>query len=550
MHAASRAAVGAVSSLVLHGAAALALAAMLTTREMPDQAVPKSRIEMTTATLARKDAIARDTAGDAAADVAPEDRAAVGGTIVRRDARPATAPSRRAEEADAGAKLDQSDARRRQASGLRPDSPEVMAPPVSGQRVGATAIGETVIASASNPAVASVPVPVPSVPLTGSDAPIPVAVRVVARTKVAAAKPPERRRASPAGIALISRPLQPDRPQQVVLATATPSASTVVATAPGSSTVEPQAAQIQPAPRLDAVGPLSGAVVAEAPDAAAAQPDEIAALPAALDQAQVTAKLAWSGGEQLALDPAAMLALTTFVAPESAGAEGQQLRDGIGNLLTSVPCARLQTAFDSTTGQLELRGHVPQDDMRAKLAAAIQAQIGDGLPVVDKLTLLPEPQCGILGQLDALGVPQSEEQFTDPGHIGETLFVREYAFTAGDRMVIDLEAADYPGFVYVDYFDADGNVLHLTPNEALPLRFHAAGEAFSIGSAGSGLDLIVEPPFGQDIAVALASDRQLYDGLRPLVEPAGAYLAFLRQRIEEVRPERAEWVYLMLKTSR
>lgn len=262
----------------------------------------------------------------------------------------------------------------------------------------------------------------------------------------------------------------------------------------------------------------------------------------------ISAAMAFSGGGEMSLDPAALLAFTAFVAPEQAGGDGQELRDGIASVLSAVPCARLQTAFNAETGVLELRGHVPEAGMRATLTDALRVQIDNVLPVAERLQILPEPQCGTLGQVASLGVPQSEEQFTDPALIGENLFVREYVFAGGDRMVIDLEGADYPAFLYVDYFDAEGNVLHLMPNEILPPRAYAPGETFRIGAEGSGLELIVEPPFGQDIAVALASDRPLYEGVRPIVEPAAVYLEFMRARIAAVAPERAEWVYLMVQS--
>ncbi|WP_425093557.1 DUF4384 domain-containing protein [Tropicimonas sp. S265A] len=268
----------------------------------------------------------------------------------------------------------------------------------------------------------------------------------------------------------------------------------------------------------------------------------------ALPDARVASAMAWSGAGQLALDSAGLLALTAFVAPQQAGQKGEDLRDSVFEVLSSVPCARLQTAFNAETGALELRGHLPDAGLRSELTAALRAQIGDTLAVEDSLQLLPEPQCGTLGKLDALGLPQSEEQFTDPYLVGANLFAREYVFRDGDRMVIDLEGADYPAYIYLDYYDADGNVLHLIPNDVIGLRRFAPEESFSIGAAGSGLELIVQPPLGQDIAVAIASDTPLYDGLRPFEEPAAEYLEFLKSQVAAVAPDRAEWVYFFVES--
>lgn len=521
---ASRAGIGAFSSIAAHVVAGLGLAALLTAREIPDQPTPTSRIELATTTLERKEAVPTDAGGTTAPDVLPDDRQALVGTVRRHSATLAEVEVGRAAEVDDGAG--------RLASTATPAAVPAVSPAVS-ERSKVAASTPVQGAAAMGPGSLSAPL------LAQAERPVPPAMAVSARSGLARSRAPERRIASAAGLAALARPVAAEAPRPLALATAQPEAAQVVAAVAAALPARPTAA----------TGPFFPSVAADAPAAAQPTPEPVAALAGDLAGETVTAIMEFSGDGQTPLDPLGLLAVTAFVAPQSAGTEGRELREGIGDLLSAVPCSRLQTAFDSATGVVELRGHVPDDALRVALTGALQSRIGDALPVVDRLHLLTEPQCGILAQLDALGLPQSEEQFTDPGLIGEDLFVRDYAFSQGERMVIDLEAADYPAFIYVDYFDASGNVLHLIPNEVLPLRLFQAGEAFAIGAAGSGLDLIVEPPFGQDIAIALASDRPLYDGLRPISEPADEYLAFLRQRIAEVAPERAEWVYLLVTTS-
>ncbi len=224
----------------------------------------------------------------------------------------------------------------------------------------------------------------------------------------------------------------------------------------------------------------------------------------------------------------------------------------MARVLAAPDCARVHTVFDVQTGTLELRGHVPEEDARAPLLDSLRAQIGGALEVRDRLQILPLPQCALLDGIAALGLPQSEEQLTDSDLVGEIGQVRDYAFTEGDRLVIDLTAPDYPAYVYLDYFDATGQVLHLMPNPQTPLRRLDPGRAFSVGREGD-LDLRIAPPFGQDIAVAFATSRPLYNGLRPMVEKAEPYLADLQRRIAEARAAepgfRGEWVYLFVSTT-
>jgi hypothetical protein len=71
-----------------------------------------------------------------------------------------------------------------------------------------------------------------------------------------------------------------------------------------------------------------------------------------------------------------------------------------------------------------------------------------------------------------------------------------------------------------------------------------AGEPF--------LNITIGPPYGQEIAAAFAASAPLYDGLRPLSEPADAYLAWLKTRVAEARARdpdfKGEWVYFFVST--
>lgn len=256
------------------------------------------------------------------------------------------------------------------------------------------------------------------------------------------------------------------------------------------------------------------------------------------------------------MDPVSLAAISAFMQPSDTSAEGAGLRDGLSALLTSVPCARLQTAFDPATGALELRGHIPDPALRADLVARLSAQIGSAIPVSDRMQILPPPQCGTLAAMDAVGLPQSTEQETNPRIVGPDTQIRDYRFLAGQRLELDLTAPDYPAYVYADYFDAEGNVIHLQPNEIVPLAAVAPAEPLSIGRASPGrpaLEITIAPPFGQEIAVAFAASRPVFDGPRPMVEPAAPYLDSLRDAIAAARRDdpdfKGEWVYFFVSTA-
>ena len=273
----------------------------------------------------------------------------------------------------------------------------------------------------------------------------------------------------------------------------------------------------------------------------------------------VTAALAWSGDESRAVDPLSLAAIQAFMQPAGIAAfsaDATALRDGLAATLRGVPCARLQTVFRPETGALELRGHVPDDSLRGPVLAALQRQVGPAIPIEDRLLILPHTQCQALTGIAATGLAQSTEKATNPRIVGADAYARDYRYTPGQRLALDVQAPDYDSVIYVDYFDADGNVLHIQPNDIVALEHVAPRSLLAIGREQAGkpsLDLVIAPPYGQEIAVAFATSDPLYDGLRPLVEPAGPYLAFLRDRVSVMRAEKpdfkGEWVYFFITTA-
>lgn len=280
--------------------------------------------------------------------------------------------------------------------------------------------------------------------------------------------------------------------------------------------------------------------------------------PAATQVALVTpdapttkARPAWQFGDRVVSDPSSLAVIQAFLPGADLDESATDLRDDLSSTLTGVDCARISAEFDIETGTLQLSGHVPSPNMRGPVLAAMQAQVGDGIRVAGDLLHLPRPQCGALAGIAAAGLPQSTDQFTDARLVGQAAHAREYRYSAGQRLGFELTAPDYPAYVYVDFFDADGQVIHLVPNNFAPLELHPAQSLFDVGRSGD-LNITIGPPFGQEIAVAFAASRPLYDGLRPIREPADAYLDFMKAQIAAARAEdpdfKGEWVYFFVTT--
>lgn len=271
---------------------------------------------------------------------------------------------------------------------------------------------------------------------------------------------------------------------------------------------------------------------------------------------KLKASLAFLGGGNGDVDPVSLAAFQSFMQPEDIQTTGNTLRDGVAALLAQVPCSRLQVGFDPDTATLRVDGHIPDTGLRGPVLAALRSQMGADITISDNMLILPRPQCGALSGIADVGLAQSTDQITNPLIIGQDAHVRVLQFVQNDRLFFDITAPDYDAYVYVDYFDADGNVLHLAPNDQVPLVASPAETALRIGrkhAEDSGLQILIGPPYGQEITVAFAASAPLYDGLRPIIEPAAPYLEWLKIRVAETQAKHAdfkgEWVYFFITTA-
>ena len=346
---------------------------------------------------------------------------------------------------------------------------------------------------------------------------------------------------------------------------ALPVATVTAAAAPLSAilpTAQPAVAIVQTAVPMGAALPQSQAPRDDVPaatpqplDAPAQDVDAAQVQPATPDAQKLKAALAFSGAEG-DVDPVSIAAFQSFMQPGDIAATGDQLRDGVAGLLAQVPCSRMQVMFDPDTATLQVNGHIPDNDLRAPVLAALRAQMGENIAVSDNILILPRPQCGALSGIAGVGLPQSTDQITNPLVIGDDAQARVFTFAKGDLLSLDMTAPDYPAYIYLDYFDAEGNVLHLEPNEYAPLRQADAQAVQQIGARTmeeSGIKLVIGPPYGQEIAVAFAASEPLFDGLRPIQEPAAPYLEWLKEQVATARDRnpdfKGEWVYFFVSTA-
>ncbi|MFY0312216.1 DUF4384 domain-containing protein [Leisingera sp. D0M16] len=516
-------ALGLAASALVHAGGAAALLISLTPDPLPQQPTPQSNLNLQAHRIPRSEAVPQTPEGEQAPESQAQSQGLAAGSIPLSRAQPKTpAADRLASAAPPAASLAPAAARAPAAAPAHAPSNKLASASAPAARLPGV-----------RPAAQSAQV---AEPQSAQAAPAQAALQQAAPA-AAAVQPATAATAAPVLLAAAQEPaiaLANTAAPLTAAATARPNAATLPQTAPASQ----PSAEAQPvsAPLANTIPPSrqTPSVLPDAP--------------------RIKAALAFQGGSG-DIDPVSLAAFQSFMQPGDAVAEGDPLRDGVSGILAAVPCSRLQVAFVPETATLEVRGHLPEDGLRSPVLAALQAQMGADITVSDQMRLLPRPQCGALAGISSVGLPQSTDQITNPLLVGADAHARVLDYSGGDRLFFDLTAPDYPAYVYVDYFDAGGAVLHLSPNELVPLTEAAPKSALRVGAkeAGDpGLQISVGPPYGQEIAVAFAASHPLYDGTRPLSEPAEPYLDFLRTQVAEARAEhpdfKGEWVYFLITT--
>jgi uncharacterized protein len=188
---------------------------------------------------------------------------------------------------------------------------------------------------------------------------------------------------------------------------------------------------------------------------------------------------------------------------------------------------RIRTAADGT---MTLAGSVPDEQIRAKLAALAASQPPAQRPDL-KVDIIPAPLCHSVVQIDNL----PREAIAMTGLLEATLLGSPVLHENQPIQVEVKSQANYPVTVRIDYFTLDDQVLHMWPNDAITATQMAAGETKKFlhrKPAGPDQDWLVGgAPFGTELIVVIASPRPLNMGNRSPVEPAATYLRDLNNAL-------------------
>lgn len=196
----------------------------------------------------------------------------------------------------------------------------------------------------------------------------------------------------------------------------------------------------------------------------------------------------------------------------------------IRSALRALPCALL--SVDEVNGRVLVSGTVAGEAALPAVRDALEHAAAGWAHGLDVAVAAP----GLCAPL-ALLAPAfaANAALAEPLRIGVS---GGSLLHGGEPLILDLTAPAAPVQLRVDYFMADGSVVHLLPNPSEPGEPLDAGATRRLGErAAGGRSWSVGPPFGRELVLTIATPSPLFASPRPEVEPAAVYLADLKRAL-------------------
>jgi hypothetical protein len=90
------------------------------------------------------------------------------------------------------------------------------------------------------------------------------------------------------------------------------------------------------------------------------------------------------------------------------------------------------------------------------------------------------------------------------------------------------------GYLYVDFFSADGSVAHLLPRPGDQNNYRHPSAMVALGRGNGSGSWTIRPPAGTEMITAIKASARLFPGDRPEVEQAFDYRQDLQQALDRV----------------
>ncbi len=209
-----------------------------------------------------------------------------------------------------------------------------------------------------------------------------------------------------------------------------------------------------------------------------------------------------------------------------------ELADQVSRAVASFQCAEVKP---SLIGEQDVRltGFVSSNDELGSLRTATSSVANVGSIDASGVGIYPLSHCKLVKLINETAAPSSalpapRLQFNNP----------DLVYKGGDTLIVNAGGtAAYNGYLYVDYLDNEGNVVHMLPMQLHPDNRMKAGQVITLGTQSEGGKAgervyQIEAPYGPNLIVAIASPKPLFKKARvDEQESAELYLSALAQEL-------------------
>ncbi len=212
------------------------------------------------------------------------------------------------------------------------------------------------------------------------------------------------------------------------------------------------------------------------------------------------------------------------------------LSERLASATKGYSCARLAYALGADRSAT-LRGHLPQRADIERLRAAVMAIPGIRNVAFD-LSLMARPYCEVAGVLR----PYRGRHPQDGPRIGLTA---KMVYT-GERLPVGVSVPNFDSYIYIDYYAAEGQVLHLLPNDLDLFNLRPARNRFVLGKPPLKTCWNLSGAAGRQLVTLIAAAKPLFRAARPQTESARAYLGALKSALSREPKARAASLFFDL----
>lgn len=190
-------------------------------------------------------------------------------------------------------------------------------------------------------------------------------------------------------------------------------------------------------------------------------------------------------------------------------------------ILRGASCADLSMTL-SQNGDIKLSGYVAKREDLQKILKEL-GDFGKLGTVTDSVSIYGWPVCGALDIL---------KHYTNKGiEPADRVTVRAInhgpVYTEGENLIFEaMNSGQGAAYLYVDFVQNDGSVVHMLPFARNPRNKVGPGENAVLGA--KNIQYVVSKPFGTEVVTVIASPVPLFDKPREEVEKADAYFKQLR----------------------